>query len=122
LGSSLCRQLEGRNARFDQPPGGQYGGWHQYMWKDLRAMLGQKVAGAYHLRYCGDGKVKTCSRELWAALDTARKRLAAQQGPDPTAWRAPEAKEQITFAPLPLITMQYTNKPTGIHQVMQFGP
>ena len=119
---SLCRQLEGRNARFDQPPGGQYGGWHQYMWKDLRAMLGQKVAGAYHLRYCGDGSVKTCSKELWAALDAARKRLAAQQGPDPTAWRAPEAKEQITFAPLPLITMQYTNKPTGIHQVMQFGP
>ena len=122
LGSSLCKQLEGRNARFDQPPGGQYGGWHQYMWKDLRAMLGQKVAGAYNLRYCGDGSVKTCSKELWAALDTARKRLAAQQGSDPTAWRAPEAKEQITFAPLPLLTMQYTNKPTGIHQVMQFGP
>ena len=37
------------------------------------------------------------------------------------AWRAPEAKEQITFTPIPLITMQYTNKPTGIHQVMQFG-
>jgi acyl-homoserine lactone acylase PvdQ len=122
LGTALCRQLEGRNARFDAPPGGQYGGWHQYMWKDLRAMLGQKVAGAYHLRYCGDGSVKTCARELWAALDTARRRLAAQQGPDPAAWRAPEAKEQITFAPLPLITMQYTNKPTGIHQVMQFGP
>ena len=122
LGTALCKQLEGRNARFDQPPGGQYGGWHQYMWKDLRALLGQKVAGAYHLRYCGDGSVKTCSRELWAALDAARKRLAAQQGADPTAWRAPEAKEQITFAPLPLITMQYTNKPTGIHQVMQFGP
>jgi hypothetical protein len=58
---------------------------------------------------------------LWAALDTARRGLAAQQGPDPTAWRASEAQEQITFAPLPLITMQYTNKPSGIHQVMQFG-
>jgi acyl-homoserine lactone acylase PvdQ len=122
LGAALCRQLEGRNARFDQPPANQYGGWHQYMWKDLRAMLGQKVSGAYHLRYCGDGSVKTCSKELWAALDTAGKRLAAQQGADPAAWRAPEAKEQITFAPLPLLTMQYTNKPTGIHQVMQFGP
>jgi acyl-homoserine lactone acylase PvdQ len=122
LGTALCNQLAGRVARFDQPPGGQYGGWHQYMWKDLRSLLGQKVAGAYHLRYCGDGKLSTCSKELWAALDAAGKRLAAQQGPDPNAWRAPEAKEQITFAPLPLITMQYTNKPTGIHQVMQFGP
>ena len=122
LGSALCKQLEGRNARFDQPPGGQYGGWHQYMWKDLRALLGQKVKGAYHLRYCGDGRLSTCAHDLWAALDAAGKRLAAQQGPDPNAWRAPEAKEQITFSPLPLITMQYTNKPTGIHQVMQFGP
>jgi hypothetical protein len=32
------------------------------MWKDLRAMLGQKVAGAYHLRYCGKGTVATCAR------------------------------------------------------------
>jgi acyl-homoserine lactone acylase PvdQ len=121
LGSALCTQLAGRNPRFDAPPGGQYAGWHQYMWKDFRAMLGQKVAGAYHLRYCGDGKVSRCAKELWAALDAAGAKLAAQQGADPNAWRAPEAKEQITFAPVPLITMQYTNKPTGIHQVMQFG-
>jgi acyl-homoserine lactone acylase PvdQ len=121
LGSGLCAQLASRNPRFDAPPGGQYAGWHQYMWKDLRAMLGQKVAGAYHLRYCGDGKVSRCAKELWAALDKAGARLAAQQGPDPNAWRAPEAKEQITFTPIPLVTMQYTNKPTGIHQVMQFG-
>jgi acyl-homoserine lactone acylase PvdQ len=122
LGTALCTQLAGRNPRFDAPPGGQYAGWHQYMWKDFRAMLGQRVAGAYHLRYCGDGRVSRCAKELWAALDRAGARLAAQQGPDPNAWRAPEAKEQITFAPIPLITMQYTNKPTGIHQVMQFGP
>jgi acyl-homoserine lactone acylase PvdQ len=123
LGSSLCDQLEKRvGGRFDRPPGGQYGGWHQYMWKDLRAELGDKVAGKYHLRYCGRGDVKTCAKELWTALDKTRKTLEARLGPDPTAWRVPEAKEDITFAPLPLITMQYTNKPTGIHQVMQFGP
>jgi acyl-homoserine lactone acylase PvdQ len=122
LGTKLCNQLAGRNSRFDQPPAGQYGGWHQYMWKDLRSLLRQQVKGAYHLRYCGDGKLSTCAHALWAALDAAGKRLASQQGPDPNAWRAPEAKEQITFAPLPLITMQYTNKGTGIHQVMQFGP
>jgi acyl-homoserine lactone acylase PvdQ len=122
LGAALCAQLSRSNPRFDAPPGGQYAGWHQYLWKDLRAMLGDKVRGAYHLRYCGDGRVSTCARQLWAAIDSAGKRLAAQQGPNPAAWRAPEAKEQITFSPLPLITMQYTNKPTGIHQVMQFGP
>jgi acyl-homoserine lactone acylase PvdQ len=123
LGSSLCDQLEKRvGGRFDRPPGGQYGGWHQYMWKDLRAELGDRVAGRYHLRYCGKGDVKTCAKALWSALDKTRKTLEARLGPDPTAWRVPEAKEDIGFAPLPLITMQYTNKPTGIHQVMQFGP
>jgi acyl-homoserine lactone acylase PvdQ len=121
LGSAVCKQLEGRNSRFDTPPNGQYAGWHQYMWKDFRAMLGQKVAGAYHLRYCGDGKVSRCAKELWAAIDAAGAKLASQQGPDPNAWRSPESREQITFTPIPLITMQYTNKPTGIHQVMQFG-
>lgn len=122
LGTVLCQQLEGRNSRFERPPGGQYSGWHQYMWKDLRSLLGNNVRGAYHLRYCGKGKVATCSRELWAALDAAGKRLAAQQGGNPDAWRASESREAISFSPLPLATIQYTNKPTGIHQVMQFGP
>jgi acyl-homoserine lactone acylase PvdQ len=121
LGSALCRQLEGRNARYDQPPGGQYGGWHQYLWKDLRAELGDRVRGAYHLRYCGDGSVARCSRELWAAIDAVGKRLRAAQGPDPAAWRESASTQQIEFTPIPLITMQYTNRPTGIQQVVQFG-
>ena len=29
---------------------------------------------------------------------------------------------KISFAPLPLVDMQYTNRPSGIHQVMQFAP
>jgi acyl-homoserine lactone acylase PvdQ len=122
LGAALCRQLEGRNARFDAPPGGQYGGWHQYMWKDFRALLGDKVDGTYHLRYCGDGKVSTCARELWSALARAGSALAEAQGSDPSRWSESAARQQISFTPIPLIDMQYTNRPSGIHQVMQFGP
>jgi acyl-homoserine lactone acylase PvdQ len=119
LGSGLCRQLEGRISRFDLPPGGQYSGWHQYMWKDLRTELGQKVRGKYNLRYCGDGSVSRCSKELWAALASAGKSVAAKQGSDPSKWT--EKAATISFSPLPLTTMQYTNKPSGIHQVMAFG-
>jgi acyl-homoserine lactone acylase PvdQ len=119
LGSSLCKGLEGRISRFDAPPGGQYSGWHQYMGKDLRTMLGQKVRGKYHLRYCGDGSVSRCSKELWAAIDGASKTITAKQGADVSKWT--EKATQITFSPLPLTTMQYTNKPSGIHQVMAFG-
>jgi acyl-homoserine lactone acylase PvdQ len=119
LGSSLCKGLEGRISRYDAPPGGQYSGWHQYMGKDLRTMLGQKVRGKYHLRYCGDGSVSRCSKELWAAIDGASKTITAKQGADVSKWT--EKATQITFSPLPLTTMQYTNKPSGIHQVMAFG-
>jgi acyl-homoserine lactone acylase PvdQ len=119
LGSGLCQQLEGRIARFDLPPSGQYSGWHQYMGKDLRRMLGQKVKGKYHLKYCGDGNVSRCSKELWSAIDGAAKSLANKQGSDVAKWT--EKAATISFSPLPLTTMQYTNKPTGIHQVMAFG-
>ncbi|WP_445148370.1 penicillin acylase family protein [Baekduia sp. Peel2402] len=119
LGSGLCKSLEGRISRFDLPPGGQYSGWHQYMDKDLRTLLKKKVAGKYHLTYCGDGSVSKCSSELWSALAKAGKSIAAKQGADPSKWT--EKAATISFSPLPLTTFQYTNKPTGIHQVMAFG-
>jgi acyl-homoserine lactone acylase PvdQ len=119
LGSGLCKQLEGRISRFEASPGGQYAGWHQYMGKDLRTELGQKVRGKYGLRYCGAGSVSRCAKELWAALDGAAKSVTARQGSDPSKWT--EKAAVITFSPLPLTTMQYTNKPSGIHQVMAFG-
>jgi hypothetical protein len=118
LGRTLCRELEKRISRFDLPPGGQYGGWHQYMWKDLRTLLGERVQGRYSMRYCARGSVSRCSQRLWRALDAAGRTLAARQGNDPTRWSKEAAK--ITFGPLPLTTMQYTNRPSGIHQVMEF--
>jgi len=124
LGTEVCKQLEGRNGgddAYDQPPSGQYAGWHQYMWKDLRAQLGDKVSGAYGLKYCGNGNVDACAGKLWAAFQEGIDKLAAEQGSNPAAWRKSEAPEQIKFTPLPLITMDYTNRPSGIHQLMDFS-
>ena len=47
--------------------------------------------------------------------------LEAAQGPDPNAWRADATAERIKFLPglLPF-TMRYTNRPTGIQQVIEF--
>ena len=33
------------HSRFDLPPGGQFGGWHMYMSKDLRTLLGKTGPG-----------------------------------------------------------------------------
>ena len=122
LGRKLCSLLDDLNPRFDQPPtSNQYGGWHNYMDKDLRALLGRPVAGRYHVRYCGNGSVAACARSLWRALETAGRAEAARQGSsDPAQWRL--ATKKIAFTPLPLIDIQYTNRPSGIHQVMQFTP
>ncbi len=124
MGTKLCEELASRNGgsdAFDAPPGGQYGGWHQYMWKDLRSLLGEKVAGAYKIKYCGKGSLAKCSADIWDSISEAAATLAAAQGSDPATWRKAEAPEQINFTPIPLITMDYTNRPSGIHQLMDFS-
>jgi acyl-homoserine lactone acylase PvdQ len=122
LGGALSAQLAKFDSQYDLPPAGQYTGWHIYMDKDLRTILGQKVRGKFNVRYCGGGSLSRCRAQLWAALDQAGNQLATSQGADPTAWRSDAKREQITFAPLnQLITMRYTNRPSGIQQVLSFS-
>ena len=56
------------------------------------------------------------------AIDKAGNELAAEQGSNPSAWRSSATRERITFVPglLPF-TMRYTNRPTGIQQVVSFS-
>jgi hypothetical protein len=79
------------------------------------------VQGRYNARYCGAGVVATCRDALWAAVDEAGNELAARQGPDPAGWRASATAERISFAPgLLKTTIRYTNRPSGIQQVITF--
>ena len=123
LGQALADQLSNTlHRRFDLPPGGQFGGWHMYMSKDLRRLLGRPVKGQLANRYCGNGDLSACRAALWAAIEAAGAELQAAQGADPNAWRADATRERISFAPglLPY-TMRYTNRPSGIQQVIEFG-
>jgi acyl-homoserine lactone acylase PvdQ len=123
LGQGLADQLNDTlHRRFDLPPDGQFGGWHQYMHKDLRSLLRTPVRGPLANRYCGGGDANACRTALWAAFEAAGAELEAAQGPDPNVWRADANRERIEFAPglLPY-TMRYTNRPTGIQQVVEFG-
>ena len=124
LSQKLCNQLETRQSRFDSPNrdhGGQYSGWYHYMAKDFSTELGRRVRQPYSRKYCGNGSVSRCSAALWKAIDQAAQQLAAQQGPDPAAWRESAAAQAIHFTPLQLIPMAYTNRPSGIQQVISFG-
>jgi hypothetical protein len=121
LGPKLTSQLASFINIYDQPPGGQYTGWHVWMYKDLRTILGQRVTGPFAMRYCGGGNLKRCRNQLWNAIDRAGKQLAAKQGTDPTGWHSSATAERIKFVPgLLTFTMRYTNRPTGIQQVLSF--
>jgi hypothetical protein len=121
LGPKLTDQLATLVPRFDQPPDhNMFAGWMGYMDKDFRTLLRSKVRGKYSRRYCGGGTLAGCRKAMWAALDAAGRQLTKQQGtPDPSKWRAPA--EHLQFAPIPLYQMRYTNRPSGIQQVISFS-
>lgn len=119
LGSQLD-ELNSLFSRFDAPPSGQYAGWYQYFDRDIKKLLG-KNTDPFRVSYCGHGKLAKCQKAVWGAIADAGERLTVEQGTsNPADWRASVLPEQIKFGPLPLITMRYTNRPSGIQQVISF--
>ena len=64
---------------------------------------------------------RRCRAELWRALDRAGARLARPRAPIPPSGARTRIRERIEFVPglLPY-TMRYTNRPSGIQQVISF--
>jgi acyl-homoserine lactone acylase PvdQ len=107
---------------FDGYLGGQEHGWFTYMYRDFKKLLKIKQPQPLVNNYCGDGNLSRCQKSLWTALGAAGKQLARQQNTsDPSQWRASATAIQIRFTPLNVFTMQYTNRPNGIQQVISFN-
>lgn len=115
----LFAEIEGR---VNGPRSGFTGGRLNHVVKDLRTVLGDPVRAPMDTRFCGRGNLAACRTALWSALDAATASLEAAQGADVGAWRADATKERISFAPglLPT-TIRYTNRPSGIQQVIEFS-
>ena len=125
MAPKLGPQLDELNSlfsRFNLPPGGQYDGWYQYFDRDIRDLLGMKTKAPFENSYCGNGKLKACQTAIWNAIATAGSQLEAKYGtPDPSLWHSDANRERIEFAPgLLSTTMRYTNRPSGIQQVISF--
>jgi acyl-homoserine lactone acylase PvdQ len=89
-----------------------------YVDKDLRTLLGDKVVGPFHLRYCGDGSLSACRASLWAAVDQTTNQLAAQQADaNPANWRKPISTTGFIPGLLPN-RFPTTNRPT-FQQVLE---
>lgn len=108
--------LTGKNTSGDST-----GGRLAYVDKDLRQLLGTQFKNPFTTRFCGSGDINACRDSLWAAVDAAGNEIAAAQGSnDPAAWKS-DAK-RIKFAPgLLTTTIRYTNRPSGIQQVLSFS-
>jgi acyl-homoserine lactone acylase PvdQ len=125
MAPKLGPQLDELNSlfsRFSLPPGGQYDGWYQYFDRDVRSLLGMPVAQPLNNHYCGNGNLAACRSAVWQAIAQAGAALTAAQGTsNPTLWRSDAVRERISFAPgLLTTTMRYTNRPSGIQQVISF--
>lgn len=108
---------------FDSPPGGQYNGWYQYFDRDISKLLTIKQPQPFANAYCGSGSLARCRQSIWAAIAAAGRELTSQERTaEPAAWHASATAERITFIPglLPY-TMSYTNRPSGIQQVISFN-
>ena len=120
LGPQL-NELDTLHSRFNLPPGGQFSGWYQYFDRDVRTLLGMKNKAPFRIEYCGKGNLEKCQDAVWAAIAKAGEQLEVDQGsPNPASWRADATAEEITFSPIPLTTIAYTNRPSGTQQVISF--
>jgi acyl-homoserine lactone acylase PvdQ len=116
-------ELNSLFSRFDAPPGGQYSGWYQYFDRDIRSLLGMKQPQPLNNAYCGHGNLQRCQDAVWKAIASAGRELSHKFGAnDPDFWHADADAERIHFTPGILqTTMRYTNRPSGIQQVITFN-
>jgi acyl-homoserine lactone acylase PvdQ len=123
LGQNLLPELNQLAGRWDAPPGGEFDGWYQYFDRDIRGLLARKkrLPDQFQLTYCGKGHLGLCRSEIWTAIQAAANQLTAEQGTsNPAAWRASAIADQFSYSPLPLVTSPFSNRPTGIQQVISF--
>jgi acyl-homoserine lactone acylase PvdQ len=116
-------ELNSLFTRFNGPPSGQNTGWYMYFDRDIRRLLGMKQPQPFRNRYCGHGNLARCQNAMWNAIAAAGQELTNEQGTsNPSAWRADANAERIVFVPgLLKTTMRYTNRPSGIQQVISFN-
>ena len=121
LGPQLA-ELKALEGADNSPRSGFTGGGINYIDKDLRQLLGTSFKRPFRTHFCGGGDLGACRTAVWGALDAAGQELETAQGnASPDAWRSDAAAERIKFAPgLLTTTIRYTNRPSGIQQVISF--
>lgn len=97
--------------------------WYGYVNKDLRSLLGVKVASPYSTSYCGRGSLAACRKDLRASLAAAVTRLLAAQGVDDldqvTYDKSQDDIRHTTAGLVGVRPIDWQNRPT-FQQVVEF--
>lgn len=123
LGPELNRALGELEGTTNAPASGFTGGRLSLVDKDLRTLTGTRFRSPFATRFCGRGDRDACRAAVWQAFEQAGAALAARQGSeDPARWTSDANAERISFLPgLMPTTIRYTNRPSGIQQVITFA-
>ncbi len=134
LGQTLYDRLMGMIG-IDNPPHTRQGsayisGWYSYVEKDLRAVLGDGVAGGFSRRYCGGGDRAACETVLRTALKEAVAEPRSTVYSDPQCDEADNAAlddqvcfDAIEYSAIGAVTQplqRWQNRPT-FQQVVEVG-
>jgi acyl-homoserine lactone acylase PvdQ len=122
LGPELGAQLSAQVGETNNTASGFTGGRIGYLDKDLRQLTGTRFRSPFSTRFCGLGDLASCRTAIWKAFEDTGAALATAQGTeDASRWTADANAERIRFLPglLPT-TIRYTNRPSGIQQVLTF--
>jgi hypothetical protein len=116
--SAAFSDLEGHNIG-----GGYTGGRINQVDKDLRQLTGTQFKTPFKTKFCGAGDLAACRAALWATFEATGVELATAQGSeDPATWTSDANAERIHFAPgIFTTTIRFTNRPSGIQQVISFS-
>jgi hypothetical protein len=122
LGADLLAQLTALTGQSNSPRSGFTGGRLAYVDKDLRRLLGDPLRSPFTTRFCGGGDLGSCRTALWAAIAQGTDAALAKRGVTSLGALTSDAKaERISFAPVGAIgDIRYTNRPSGIQQVISF--
>jgi hypothetical protein len=134
LGQQLYDRLTGMIGLDNRPhnrQGSAYiAGWYSYVEKDLRAVLGDGVAGGFSRRYCGGGTRAACEAVLRTTLEQAiaEPRSSVYQDADCDEADTAELDDQVCFDAIEYSAVgaieqplqRWQNRPT-FQQVVEVG-
>lgn len=123
LTPALVTQLSTLTGTTNGPGSGFTGGRIAYVDKDLRQLLGDPLRSPYRTRFCGGGDIAACRAALWQAIAAGTQAALTKAGAASLGTLTSDAKaERISFEPVGAIgDIRYTNRPSGIQQVITFG-